>query len=175
MNIVVSSSPSFGWLYFSLLPDATIEGVELPKYLFHCFTFPFELSCLVRFPINVVRDSIFAFMEALVTHNLSSCRLLNLDSASLIKTNGSVMSPFSQLSLLQTTKCQNSYTGTVRQVRKSMIRSWSFCPPAFSISYWQASNQLLIFMISWPSCSEQNVFIFLMMLNIALFVPFEAL
>ena len=108
----MSGSPGFGGSYFLLQPDATIEGAELLKDLLGYFTFPFESSCLVRFPITIVRASIFAFMGSFVTHNLSYCRLLNLDSASFIKTSGFVMSPFYQISLLRTMKCRNSDTGT---------------------------------------------------------------
>ena len=56
-----------------------------------------------------------------------------------------------------------------------MIKSWLFCLPDFSISSWRVSNQLFIFMKSWPSCSERKIFILPMMLNIALFVTFEVL
>ena len=110
----MGGSPGFGGSYFLLLPDAPIEGGKLLKYLSDCFASLFELSCLVSFPITAVRAKIFAFVGSLVTYNFSSCRLLNLDSASFIKISGSVISPFSQPSLLQTTKCQNSDTGTVR-------------------------------------------------------------
>ena len=84
------------------------------KIFIGLFMPPFESSCLVRFQIIVVRASILAFMGSFVTHNLYSCRLLNLDYAWLIRTSGSIMPPFSQLSLLRTTKCWNSDTGTVR-------------------------------------------------------------
>ena len=103
LNIIVNGYLGFGASYFSLLSDATVEGFEFPKGLLNFFVVPFEYNCFVRFPITVVRASILSFMGSFVTYNLSSWRLLNLGSASFIRSTGSVMSPFSQLYLLQTT------------------------------------------------------------------------
>ena len=39
---IVNGSPGFGASYFSLLPDAIVEGLEFPKDLLNYFVVPFE-------------------------------------------------------------------------------------------------------------------------------------
>ena len=45
-NIFVNDSPGFGASYFSLLPNASVEGLEFPKDLLNFFVVPFESFCL---------------------------------------------------------------------------------------------------------------------------------
>ena len=85
----------FRRIVFFVVAWCTYKRGEFPRGLYYCFTSPFESSFLVSFPIIVFRSNIFDFVGSLVTHNLSYCRLLNLDSSPFIKTSGSVMSPFS--------------------------------------------------------------------------------